>query len=502
MNLRLHLWLGLLTVLALVLTYSPAAQPNFGFNDVDALAARLVNSPYTKPVNRLPEYLRHLDYDKLRDIRWKDEFTFWRKKGLPFQLRFFHLGNTFYEPVDINAVSSDGVHQIRFSNEFFNYGKNTFDPSTIGNIGYGGFRVHYPLNRPDFLDEVLVFQGASYFRALAKGQQYGLSARGIAINTLEGEDFPQFSRFWVRQPKRDATELTVYALLEGRDVTGAYEFTLRPGEETSMEVRAKLHFRNSVVRLGIAPGTSMYWYGEGDPKPKNANFRPEVHDSDGLLIQTGTGEWLWRPLIAEPFIQDYAFKDKNPKGFGLIQRDRDFEHYQDLEAKYHQRPSLFVEPRSDWGEGSVELIQLVTKDEYMDNVVAFWKPAQPIKAGTFMEFRYVMTWYNNHSGRPGLARVKQTLVDAPSDATRDTQIIVDFAGLELAEGAVPQVDITAAKPGTLGEVQVQKNDFDKSWRVTMKVRKRGKDEPPNELLCRLLVNNKPATETWTYTLHR
>ncbi|PTY04097.1 glucan biosynthesis protein D [Verrucomicrobia bacterium LW23] len=504
MNLRLHLWLGLLTLLALYLTYSPPPPPPFSFTDVDTLAQRVSQSPYVAPAtNRVPLVIRNLNYDQARDIRWRDNFTIWRREGLPFQLRFFHLGNTVHDPVEIRRVDGKGAHSIRFSSSYFDYGKNTnfLDPAKIGNIGYAGFRVHFPLNRMDVLDEALVFQGASYFRALAKGQQYGLSARGIAINTLEGEDFPRFSIFWVVEPKRDAKKLQAFALLEGRDVTGAYEFTLRPGDETSMEVRARLYFRNDVARLGLAPLTSMYWYGEGDPKPPNANFRPEVHDSDGLLMQTGKGEWLWRPLIAEPFIQDYAFKDNNPKGFGLIQRDRDFERYQDLEARYHLRPSVYIEPRGDWGEGHVELIQLVTKDEYMDNVVAFWKPAQKITAGTTLDISYIMTWYTENQHRPATARVKQTLLDAPDDQG-DTRIFVDFAGLSLPNGVTePTVDIQA-RPDTLGEVKVMRNDFDKTWRVSMVVKKRGKDQPPNELRCRLIVNGQPATETWTYTLHR
>src|SRR5205085_6387853 len=158
-------------------------------------------------------------------------------------------------------------------------------------------------------------------------------------------------------------QVTVYALLESQRATGAYRFDIVPGAETVVRVQARLYLRaaaTQVATLGIAPLTSMFFSGEN--QPRRGDFRPEVHDSDGLQVATGDGEWLWRPLQNPARMTVTSFAVRELRGFGLMQRDRTFSSYEDTEARYERRPSAWVRPLSDWGPGRVELVQLPTPD--------------------------------------------------------------------------------------------------------------------------------------------
>ena len=397
------------------------------------------------------------------------------------------------------------------------------------------------------LDGFFSVLGGSYFRVLAKEQVYGLSARGLALNTgIEGkpEEFPAFTKWWLQEPASNATELTLDALLDSPSVAGAYEFKIRPGAVTSVDVRASLYFRQAVDRLGVAPFSSMYLFGENAKDHFGDNVHPEIHDSDGILMNTGMGEWVWHPLQQTSFLQLYSFLDENPKGFGLLQRDRDFQHYQDLNTNYNVRPSAWVTPHGNWGKGRIELIQPNSKDVNTDNVAAFWWPDQPVKAGNHLDFNYTIDFYMNDAARPPLAYCKQTLVNfpapapvpvvpsAPAPATPTTtsaslkpagktaptppgqttppgvtpvQFLVDFAGNgieNIAPNQPPDSDIGSSQAGTLiRDTKVEKNGYDNSWRVTFTVVP-AKVHVPTDLHCRLIHNNKPITETWSYTWHQ
>ena len=284
--------------------------------------------------------MANLTYDQFRDIRYRPERALWRASHLPFELTFFHQGSYSKEPVKINEVVGTSVREVRFDPNQFDYGANKIDPTNMRGLGFAGFRVHFAINTPKYKDEVLVFLGASYFRALGKGQRYGLSARGLAVDTglTSGEEFPRFVEFWIERPAPNATELVLYGLLDSRRVSGAYRFVLKPGTDTVMEVKARIFLRENVTRLGIAPLTTMYFFGDNQHATRD-DYRPEVHDSDGLSIQSGTGEWIWRPLVNPKRLLVTSFALTNPLGFGLMQRDRDFAHYEDLEARYELRPS-------------------------------------------------------------------------------------------------------------------------------------------------------------------
>ena len=482
---------------------APAAAVNFDL--VAERAKQLAAKPHSRPTPRLPKELQSLSYDQLRDIRYKPERFLWRGPKSGFEVAFFHLGLYFDQPVKIHEVSSSGVREIPFNPEDFDYGANKLEPEKLKGLGFAGFRVHYPVNTPHYKDEVMVFLGASYFRALGRDQRYGASARGLAIDTgvPSGEEFPRFVEFWIERPSPSAKELVVYALLDSRSAAGAYRFVVRPGPETVMEVRMRLHFRNPVAKLGIAPLSSMFLAGENQRSPA-PDYRPEVHDSDGLSVLAENGEWVWRPLVNPRRLQVNAFTANNPPGFGLMQRDRSFASYEDLEARYELRPSIWVEPKGKWGPGRVELVQIPTPDETNDNIVAFWTPTSQPNIKEPFEAEYRVLWQKEKEAAPPQAWVTQTRRSAGFGRRPEQGIafMVDFEGpalKKLPPDANVQGVFTSDANGQIMENIAYRHDVTGGWRVALRVR-RLDDKKPLELRGFLRNGSETLSETWTYAL--
>jgi periplasmic glucans biosynthesis protein len=330
-------------------TAHAARGRGFGESDVQALARGLSRRPYSPPSRDLPAALSTLDYDAYRDVRFDPAHALWKAEGLPFQLQFFHRGGLFHEQIDLYELRDGQATPIAYSTDLFKFKRGA--PTGLSpQLGFAGFRIHAPINNASYFDEVAVFLGASYFRAVAKGMLYGLSARGLAINTGGAEEFPIFRTFWIERPSPGARSLTILALLDSPSCAGAFRFVVTPGETTVFDVSAKIYPRRAIANVGIAPLTSMFLF-SGNGAKRFDDFRPRVHDSDGLSVSNGRGERLWRPLVNPTAVQTSAFQDKNPRGFGLMQRERRLAAYQDLEARYDLRPSLWVEPKGSWGSG-------------------------------------------------------------------------------------------------------------------------------------------------------
>ena len=547
MPFRLHLAFAVITALMLAITLRPSARHHYTFAMVQASAEQLSHQPFVPLPNILPPQLKKLTPDQERGIFWKDTYRLWRKKGLPFQVDFYHISNAFPTAPEINTVDNKGAHLLAYSPAFFNFSNLKFNQPLPANLGYAGFYLRYPINKPDSLDGFFSALGASYFRVIAKDQVYGLSARGLAINTgLDGkpEEFPQFKKWWLHEPALNASEVVLDALLDSPSVTGAYGFKIHPGSVTSIDIHATLFFRQPVAWLGLAPFSSMYLYGENAPN-HFGNFHPEIHDSDGVLINTSKNDWLWRPLGQEPLFQIYKFEDENPRGFGLLQRDRDFQHYQDMDLKYNIRPSAWVTPHGNWGKGSVVLAHRPSSDPNTDNVALFWHPDQTPKAGDKMDIDYTIDFYMNDAELPPLAYTKQTLIVSPAPPPPPTappigpvgasavpphpaplappppapkpgdtvpvQFLVDFIGNgieSIPPNQPPNLYVHLDPPETvLRESKVEKISDDNSWRATFTIIP-FKHHVPTEIHCRLMQNTKnpadakPLTEDWTYTWHQ
>src|SRR3981081_1248042 len=432
------------------------------------MARDTASKPFKAPDDKLPDNLKDLDYDHYRGIRFSPERALWHGEKLPFEVQFFHRGFFYANRVDIFEVVGGQATRIAYQPENFSFG-DTPAPKPGVDLGFAGFRLHAPINKPDYYDEVCVFLGASYFRAVAKGELYGLSARGLSINTGEtkGEEFPLFKTFWIERPTPEASSIVVHALLDSESAAAAYRFTIRPGDTTVFDVEMAVYPRVDLDHAGLTPMTSMFFFGPNNRIDVD-DFRPSVHGSDGFAIFNGRGEDLWRPLSNPKDLQISTFADLNPRGFGLMQRQKDFQAYQDLESNFERRPSLWVEPIGDWGEGSVKLIEIPTKEEVHDNIASFWHPKAPLQAKGEHTFTYRLHWGPDVPKGSSLARFTPTGVGAKGD---DAKVFV----LDLMGDALKSVDPKTVRGEVTGEkakiqnIVAQPNPITGGWRLSFEL---------------------------------
>lgn len=510
-----RLWSGIVAAFFLMwlvgpVWAAPAMEKKFSFENVEQAAKDLLAAPYQPPAT-IPEGLRDLDYDAWRKIRFNPGQAVWKKDKLPFELQFFHPGFLYDRLVRLNLVVGGKAEPFAVTKGMFDYSQiPEFLEKLPPEIGAAGFRVHTAINSRAYKDEFLVFLGASYFRAVAKGQVYGLSARGLAVNTAGpgGEEFPWFREFWIEKPSKKSKTLTIYALLDSESLTGAYAFTITPGKETAMDVTSRIYLRKPVQKLGIAPLTSMFLYGENSTPSWRKDWRPEVHDSDGMLVHFQSGEWLWRPARNPFSLSTSSFEADNVKGFGLFKRDTEFNNYQDLEARYEKRPSLWIEPRGDWGPGRVEMVLIPSDQEIHDNVAAYFVPEKQSPPGEPMRFDYLMRWTANPDKYSAAATVSATRASLPDKDSRF--FVIDFTG-EKFKSMKPDEDVEAVVtvgPGAkLLEQQCFRNPETGGWRLTFEVGVEGgsafqdilpEKRGPIELRAFLKFDDKSVSETWSY----
>ncbi|MDP0490892.1 MAG: glucan biosynthesis protein G [Verrucomicrobiota bacterium JB023] len=495
------------------LTTSVAAPKPFSFDDVIEKARNLAEEAYERPAPKaaLPEPLGELTYDQYRAIRNRESGRLW-KENSPFRLELIHSGYLFRRPVMMNEVLPDGTaRRVEFDKERYDYDDLVLEQQVNWDElkGYAGFRVQFPLNgSPEQWDEIASFVGASYFRVLGQDQRWGISARALALNVAEPdekEEFPDFVEYWLVRPGEDDRQMMIYALLDSPSVTGAFQMLLVPGVSTQVDVNAKLFFREEVKSLGIAPLTSMFFYGENSRELHFPGWRPEVHDSDGLLVETEDREMLWRPLSNTRRIRYSAFNTGVARGYGLLQRDRNFFHYQDLDNPYHKTPSYWIETRDGWPKGQVRLIELPTKYEAFDNIVAFFQPDEMPQVGTgeSMDLSYILhakMHFESNLSREHIASTQIGVDDTYPDTRR---IVIDFQGptLESLDRHSQVYAVIDSTPnGYITENRCFKNEETGGWRVTFKLDTDDNETEPVEMRCflKLLPEEKTLTETWTY----
>ncbi|TFH85666.1 glucans biosynthesis protein [Billgrantia azerbaijanica] len=483
-----------------------AAEPLF--DRVTERARELAEAPYQAPGADLPAELAELDFDRYREIRFRPEEAIWKGEGL-FEVQLFHPGFLYDQPVRLHLVDEQGkVRPLPFRQSRFRYEGESAPLAELdlAEIGHAGFRLHYPLNDGNYRDEFAVFLGASYFRLVGRGQGYGLSTRGLAIDTAEphGEEFPAFREFWLVKPAPKATRMTVYALLDSESLTGAYRFEIAPGAPTVVDTEMRLFARRDVAKLGIAPLTSMFMHGATD-RSEEDDFQPRVHDSSGLAMLNGSGEWIWRPLSNPEKLKVSRFQDQSPRGFGLVQRPRAFDAYLDNAARYERRPSQWVQPEGDWGKGHVELIEIPSDSETNDNIIAHWIPEQPLAAGESRTYRYRTHTFGAvppgqelaHVIRTRQGRAKRPGAGEPPPASQ-RQFVVDFRGGALSGLAAShpvQLSLMTSS-GEILEQRVQRLPDGESWRALFQLAPDG--NKPADMRLSLTLHGQPLTETWNY----
>jgi glucans biosynthesis protein len=488
---------------------APAPAPGdpqpFSFERLIQRAREMATEPYV-PRPRVPQFLADLGYDDHRQIRFRPEHSVWADSP-GYRLQFFFPGSYFVEPVHVYTVEQGVAREVLYNPEMFDFGPIQFPEPLAPDLGFAGFRVHYPLNGTDEHDDLLVFLGASYFRALAKGSRYGLSARGLALNTGLGrpEEFPRFTHFWIERPPQPFEPLVIYALLDSESVVGAYRFDVSPRERTTMDVDSSLFFRADVEQVGLAPLTSMYYFGEND-RAGIDDWRPQAHDSEGLSVWRGSGELTWRPLVNPAKLRLSVFSEENPRGFGLLQRDRDFASYQDLEHRYDLRPHLWVEPKGGWGKGSVRLIEIPTPDETNDNIAAFWTPEAPVSGGQELRSAYTLIWSLHEPLSSGLAVVQGTRIGVaggpalPQRREDARRVVIDFSPANL-EGVPPETRpevVVECRNGTCSQALLERNEVTGGWRVFVEITPEAQDGV--EMRCILTVGSRQISETWLYRI--
>ncbi len=486
----------LVALLVMFLGVGPStAQASEFFDKLVDRARHSATQAYSKEAP-VPDTAK-LGYDAYRGIRFRPESILWRDSA-KFHVEFFPTGFLYQTPVKIYVIRrspAGTATALAPSPEMFDFG-TAKPPATVG---FAGFKVTHPLNGRKF-DEIVSFLGASYFRPIGKGQAYGASARGLAIDTAQprSEEFPEFREFWLVEPAPGDESMTIYALLESPGASGAYAFTVTPGARTTVDVDARLFMRHGVSMLGIAPLTSMFLSGKSGPW--RDDFRPEVHDSDGLALLTGEGERIWRPLRNPGSLQVSSFVDNNPRGFGLQQRERRFDRYQDRVATYETRPSLWVEPKGDWGEGEVRLVEIPTPSEYHDNIVAFWVSRWPVEKGAALEYRYRLSALSDEAGLAPEARVvatRQAPVDGNNKARR---LVIEFEGdtlTELSEQRLVESNVEVGG-GKLLRAEIDRTPGSTNRRLFLDV------EPESrrvaEIRAYLTVDGKRLSETFSIQL--
>ena len=488
------------------------AGPSFGqpqpfdFAGLRKTAKALAGKAYVAP-KQAPAIVDKIDFDEAQKIKYRAEKALFTGGGAPFPVRLFHVDKFNQLGVKIYVISGTTAREVIYSPQDFEYGNPALAAQLPPDLGFSGFRV---MDGPESKIDWLAFQGASYFRSAGQDNQYGASARGIAVNTTAStkEEFPRFSHFWLAEPDPHQQAITIYSLLQGPSLTGAYRISAEKQTGAIMQIEADLFIRNDIAQLGIAPLTSMYWYGEND-RHKATDWRPEIHDSDGLAMWTGKGERIWRPLIDPPTVLTNSFLDDHPRGFGLMQRDRSFSDYEDDGAFYNRRPSIWVLPIGEWGPGAVQLVEIPTDDEIHDNVVAYWKPKGEVKAGNNLKFAYKLYWQNDNPHPPtDVARVTSTRIGRggvpgkPAPTDKDTwKFVIDFMGGPLT-GMKARYDNKPIENVSRGKVTngyVVKVVGTERWRAAFDVYAPGKQQI--DLRCFLQLGDKTLTETWLYQFY-
>jgi glucans biosynthesis protein len=489
-------------------TANGAAQP-FDFAWLKGQAHFLASNVYQESKDTLPPAMAKLGYDQYQAIRFRADHSLWGDAGLAFRLQFFHVGRGFNQPVHLYEIVDGQAREFVYDPALFDWDKSGVDPASMKDkAGFAGFRVQFVTN---WRADVAAFLGASYFRAVGGDtRQYGLSARALAVDTAfpRPEEFPRFTSFWFERPARDSGTLTLYALLDSPSISGALRLQIAPGGTLIMNVDSALYPRKPIERLGIAPLTSMFFYGENDRRAAN-DWRPEIHDSDGVSMWTGAGEWIWRPLSNPGQLRLNSYFDDNPRGFGLLQRDRNFDHYQDDGVYYDRRPSLWVEPKvgpnGGWGRGAVQLVEIPTVDETFDNIVAFWNPSEKPKPGQEMLFSYRLYWGTHMPYASPLAQTIATRTGVGGTVGVKRQYFswhfaVDFAGGELgalAKDAPVEAVVTTSR-GQVEHVTAHFVEEFSGYRALFDVKPTEDSVEPIDLRLYLRVDGRPLTETWIY----
>ncbi|WP_155836542.1 glucan biosynthesis protein [Hyphomonas pacifica] len=467
----------------------------FGMSDIVDQARRLAASEF-QPSPAVPDDAKAMNYDQYRRILPAESDMGWPEDKGRYRFLFDPRGYLFNHEVKINLVNGADVTPKAYDPDLFDFKDLPLSKHTRQTLGFAGVRLLAPINRSGKFDEVLSFKGASFFRALGAGNVYGASARGLGLGTAspEGEEFPFFKEFWIVHPDTADDQVEMFALMDSPSVTGAFRFLVTTGQTTRMDVEATFFPRKEIQRVGLSPLTSMYYFSPHDVVKQATDYRPAVHDSEGLAVHMANGEWAWRPLLNPAELEVSVLTEDQPKGFGLLQRHRKFDDFSDLEAGYHQRPDVWIEPTGEWGEGQLMLVEIPTVNEYNDNIAVFWRPKNSWRAGEAKTISYTMNWGLKPSVMPQVVSVSETRAGKKPGEKRYLFILdYDESPSEYFDDAEMEITTSA---GEILNPTLRKHPGDDRYRLSFEL------DPGSASMAELRTvvhkGETPLTETWLY----
>lgn len=475
-------------------TAPAASAAPFDPASILAEARQIAARPFAPLPPDLPSPFSGLNYEAYSSIRLKPEAALWVGDNLPFVIEPMHRGFIFARQMQIFIVENGTARPLGYDPAAFDFGKVPAPQGRLPDLGFSGFRIlrRRPEGPPA---DLAIFQGASFFRSLAPGQNFGVIARALAIRTADpkGEEFPVLRSVWIEKPTGFGNPLVIHALLDSESVAGAYRFTIRPGEATIIDIEATIVPRVALDHVGLAPmqGTSLF--GPLDRR-RFDDARPAAYEVSGLQMLTGKNEWLWRPVSNRENLQISAFVDNDPKRFGFVQRERDFERFFDDDQHWETRPSLWIEPIGEWGEGAVQLVEIPSDAEANDNVIAYWRPKAPLAASAEHSFAYRQFWCWTPPDQPPLAMVTNSRTGRIGN-TKRRRFVVEFSGEVFAAARGDLRANLTVQPGTILSLRTFWSRERRSMRVLF-------DIEPGDAQCelRMLIteDGRPISETWLY----
>lgn len=498
-------WIMKLGLFILSLTMTAHESFAFGFQDAELKAKQLASQSYS-PAPQIPEALRQIDQNTFERIAIKPSAALWQTAR--FGVDPISAGYIYDQPVDLYEVTPEAVSPIPFDKTKFDWPSQAFAQTVPANLGFAGFSVHYPLSGQDARDVMMTFLGGAQFNVVAANQVPGAHARGVAIDTglPQGEQFPRFTTFWLVRPNPSDLQLTIYALLDGKSLTGAYQFVIRPnGSRVDVQVTAALFPRTGITRLGLAPLSTMYFYGQIGQRPAG-QWRPAAYESDGLLMHTGEGDWVYRSLQNPSTLRVSEFAADGIRGFGFMQRQTQFCQFEDAIARFERRPSFWVTTEAGFGKGKVVLVQIPTGSDLHENQIAFFQPADGVDAAHPISFAYTLSAGNSDIAQEPLAEVRRPLIgtvklNSDDKTEKAYRVNLDFSGGPL--NTLADNDPVIAQIDTAGTANVQEQAVIPlpeagHWRLSMLLVPTGKSSVTID--ASLALNKKVISETWRYEL--
>ena len=498
----------------------PAAGAPFSAATVLDLARALAAQPYAAGrTDDLPDALRSLSREQYGAIRTRAEARIWAEAGLGLTVEPLHRGSAYIDRVALFLVEDGAVRPVAYAREAFEPGGPAL-PEMKEDPGFSGFRVRARFDGGERgeLGEFAVFQGASFFRLVARGQGFGATARALILRPADGrgEEFPRWRAFFLERPSADGP-LVVHALIDSESLAGAFRFTLRPGDASVADVEGMLVTRAAIDHVGLAGMQTSYLFGPNDRRGSD-DARAAAYASGGLQVRNGGDEAIWRPVHNPDTLQISSFLDDGPRGFGLMQRARDYADFADDVQHWERRPSLWMEPGSAtgveglWGAGAVTLLEIPSDSEANENILGYWRPRVVLPARAEVGFRYRALWCWQlpappsaaaaaaaPAAPPALAAVTGSRSGRGASGTRRL-FLVDFLGDGLFDGAgavLPDLAATVtAGPGAIARQTLYPYPDRRTVRVAFEL------DPGGEHACELRLvlksGERPASETWLY----